>query len=89
MCSVFIKRLVENLKWDKKEKLVSVVMNHVRTRLRFAILRSTVIAIRGARGKIWPNYASLNDVSLNILPEFLKPSHMKCHRLNLDSSEFI
>ena len=68
MCSVFIKRLVEKLTWDKKER-VSVVTNHVRTRLRFAILSSTVIAMRGARGDIWSNYTSLNDVSLNILPE--------------------
>ena len=67
MCTVFIKRLVEKLTSDKKER-ASVVMNHVRTRLRFAILRSTVIAMRGARGKLWSNDTSLYDVSLNIIP---------------------
>ena len=67
MCTMFIKRLVEKLTSDKKER-ASVVMNHVRTRLRFAILRSTVIAMRGARGKLWSNDTSLYDVSLNIIP---------------------
>ena len=43
-------------------------MNHLRTRVRIAILRSTLIALRGNRGKINSDYISLENVSLDILP---------------------
>ena len=43
--------------------------NHVRTRLRFAILRSTVIALRGTRGKNRLQYIGLDDVCLDLVPQ--------------------
>ena len=43
--------------------------NHVRTRLRFAILRSTVIALRGARGRNRLHDIGLDDVSLDLFPK--------------------
>jgi hypothetical protein len=60
---------VEKLSFLKKER-TSIVMNHLRTRIRFAVavLRSTLIALRGNRGKINSDYISLEDVSLDILP---------------------
>ena len=64
---ILLKRLVEKLSFLKKER-TSIVMNHLRTRIRFAILRSTLIAVRGSRGKIYSDYISLEDVSLDILP---------------------
>ena len=45
---ILLKRLVEKLSFLKKER-TSIVMNHLRTRIRFAILRSTLIALRGSR----------------------------------------
>ena len=64
---ILLKRLVEKLSFLKKER-TSIVMNHLRTRIRFAILKSTLIALRGNRGKIYSDYISLEDVSLDILP---------------------
>ena len=66
-CKILLKRLVEKLSFLKKER-TGIVMNHLRTRVRFAILRSTLIALRGNRGKINSDYISLEDVSLDILP---------------------
>ena len=66
-CSkILFKRLVEKLSFLKNEK-TSIIMNHIRTRVRFAILRSTLIALRGNRGKINSNYISLEDVPLDVL----------------------
>ena len=65
-CSkILFKRLVEKLSFLKNEK-TSIIMNHIRTRVRFAILRSTLIALRGNRGKINSNYISLEDVPLDV-----------------------
>ena len=44
-------RQLARLLCAKKQKLYSTVMAHMRTRLRFGILRSTLIAIRGYGGK--------------------------------------
>ena len=69
LCKTFIKNIVEKLTFNNKETR-SMIMNHVRTRLRFAILRSTVISLRGVRGKnYWANNLSLDSVSLNIVPQ--------------------
>ena len=50
VCNVFIKREMDKLA-HYKNKTVSIMTIHVRKRLRFEILRSTVIALRGLRGK--------------------------------------
>ena len=67
LCNVFIKHVVEKLAFYKNER-TSVMTNHVRTRLRFAILRSTVIALRGARGKNRQHDIGLDAVSLDLFP---------------------
>ena len=36
---------------DKRKEKYSDVINHIRTRLRFALLKSILVAVRGARGK--------------------------------------
>ena len=69
LCSNFISRLSELIAQDKKEALHQV-KSHIRTRLRFALLKSTLIGLRGVRGyngKV-PQYTSLNDVSFNLIP---------------------
>ncbi len=49
LCTVFIQRLASKIADDQGEA-VSQVVNHIRTRLRFALLRCTLIALRGVRG---------------------------------------
>ena len=45
-------------------------MNYIRTKLRIALLKCTLVALRGerGRGKKVPN-APIADLSLNIIPE--------------------
>ena len=37
---------------EKKNESYAEVMNHLRTRLRFSLLKSILVAIRGVRGKM-------------------------------------
>ena len=69
LCNVFIKQLVEKLAFYKNER-TSIMTNHVRTRLRFAILKSTVIALRGVRGKDRLQETDLDDVSLGLVHNY-------------------
>ena len=45
------------------------VMNHLRTRLRFVLLKSTLIAIRGERGKSKACKESITELSFNTIPD--------------------
>jgi hypothetical protein len=69
LCNVFIKQLMEKLAFNKNER-TSIMTNHVRIRLRFAILSSTVMTLRGARarGKYRRHNIGLDDVSLDLFP---------------------
>ena len=67
MCTSLFKRLAEAIS-EKKLERYSHVMNHIRTGLRFDILRSTLIGIRGERGKARRRDVDLAKVSLNIMP---------------------
>ena len=49
-CARVNKRLAELIAQKRREPL-PIVMNHIRTKLRFALLRSTLAAIRGDRGR--------------------------------------
>ena len=44
------------------------VMNHIRTRLRFALLKSVLVAVRGERGKKQWSTQPLSSVSFNMIP---------------------
>ena len=67
--NVFYKRIAEKTAARKNDSY-SLVMNYFRTRLRFAILRSTLIGIRGVRVRKNRNLndISLDNVSINIMP---------------------
>ena len=69
LCKTFIQRLASKIAADQEEA-VSHVVNHIRTRIRFALLRSTLIALRGVRG---PSTKILNmsvsDISFNLIPK--------------------
>ena len=64
------KRLAELISAKRGEEY-SHVVSHIRTRLRFAILKCTLIAIRGDRGRNRRNQQSvpLSEVSFNLVPE--------------------
>ena len=64
----FHKRLAELVSLKRGESY-SDTMNFIRTRLRISLLRSTLIAVRGERGKGKRNYTPLQDVSFNLIPE--------------------
>ena len=49
-CKQFFNRLAD-LKARKKKERYCDVVKHVRTRIGFAMLRTTIIALRGYRGK--------------------------------------
>ena len=68
-CTRFNKRLAELIVL-KNGETYSDVMRHVRTRLRFALLRATLIAIRGYRGKSGVGLElELDDISFNLVPQ--------------------
>ena len=65
------KRIAELLSRKRGEEYSDVV-NFVRTKIRFSLLKSILIAIRGERGKRSRTAAtesSIEDLSLNIVPE--------------------
>ena len=69
-CKTFFKRVAKLTAGKNKEHLPHVT-NHIRTGLRFAILRSTLIGIRGERGKVKYSIKyniKMSDISLNIVP---------------------
>ena len=54
----------------KRNEKYSDVMNHIRTRLRFAMLKTVLISLRGERGKpkrLNDDY-DLENVSFNLIP---------------------
>ena len=68
-CTKMNKRLAEKLCNKNKESYAHVV-RHIRTRLRFALLRATLVAIRGIRGSFrTDSEAELGDISFNLIPQ--------------------
>lgn len=55
---------------DKRNERYSDVINHLRTRLRFSLLKSILVAIRGARGKQTQPWMedNLANISFNLIP---------------------
>ena len=68
-CSIYHKRLAELISM-KRGDTYSDVVNYIRTRIRFSLLRSILVAIRGERGKRRKvQYEEVSDLSLNLIPE--------------------
>ena len=55
----------------KRGDQYSKIMQHLRTRIRFTILKSTLVAIRGYRGqaKKWDDVTPLSDVDFGVIAE--------------------
>lgn len=68
-CTKYHKRVAELIS-NKRGESYADVMNYIRTRIRFALLRSTLIAVRGERGRRRRVEGSpISDLSLNLVPE--------------------
>ena len=61
------KRIAELIAAKRNEQY-SDVMNHLRTRLRFSLLKSVLIAVRGQRGKNRKD-VPMSDLSINLIPD--------------------
>ena len=62
------KRIAELIA-TKKGEVYADVMNHVRTKIRFSLLKSTLIAVRGERGTRKRRVDTMmSDLSLNLTP---------------------
>ena len=68
-CSRLNKRIAE-LQADKTNEAYSDIIRHIRLRLRFALLRATLVAVRGVRGKKQnTDELDLNEISFNLIPQ--------------------
>jgi hypothetical protein len=67
-CTRFHKRLAELISVKRGESYADT-MNYIRTRTRISILRSSLIAVRGERGKRRRSNTNIQDVSFNLIPE--------------------
>ncbi len=68
-CQKTHKRIAELVAEKRNEKYADVI-NHIRTRLRFSLLKSILVAVRGARGKRskpWEK-ENLSNISFNLVP---------------------
>ena len=67
-CTRFHKRVAELISEKKGEQYCDVV-NHIRTRIRFSLLKSVLVAVRGERGKSRRSMnVPLSELSLNLVP---------------------
>ncbi len=68
-CLKLNKRLAEKLS-NKQNETYSKVMMHVRTRLRFALLKSTLVGLRGFRGKkLMKQEEEVGNIEYNLIPQ--------------------
>ena len=78
LSQILIKILATMIATDQEEAR-SHVINHIRTRVRFALLKCTLIALRGVRGPIAKTeHLSVNDIEHSILS--LLKAVMRCPR---------
>ena len=64
------KRLAEKIASKQNEKY-SHVLSHMRTKIRFSLLRSVLIAVRGERGRRAAPSKPLSATSFNFIPDAL------------------
>ena len=62
------KRLAEKLAVKRNESY-SDVLSHMRVKIRFSLLRSVLVAVRGERGKKQPMAKPLSSTSFNLVPQ--------------------
>ena len=68
-CTRLNKQLAEQIS-QKTGEVYAHVMRHLRTRLRFELLRATLVAVRGYREeKGQSEELEIEDISFNLIPE--------------------
>ena len=67
-CTKLNKRIAERTA-DKTNEEYSHVMMHIRTRLRFALLKSTLVGLRGFRGKKAKSWDEEEEIAYNMIPK--------------------
>ena len=67
-CTRYHKKVAQLISRKTKEEY-SKVMNHLRTRIRFTILKSTLLAVRGERGKPYRRKENITELCFNTMPE--------------------
>ena len=66
-CQALHKRVGELIADRTNEKFADVI-RYIRTRLRFSVLRSTLAALRGFRGKAKTAAHNIDELSFNLIP---------------------
>ena len=67
-CTRLNQRIAELIANKRKERY-SHVIKHVRTRLRFSLSKSVLIAIRGYRGASRDHLQDIGDIDFNLIPK--------------------
>ena len=68
---------------EKRQESYSDVVNVMRTKLAFVLLRSVLMSVRGARGKRCSvPVTPISCTSFNLIPEGLSYGHTVPHKLN-------
>ena len=67
-CTEALKRLA-HLIADKRDERYEHVMGFIRTKIRFSLLKSTLIAIRGVRGNQFNKKPNMSVISFNTIPQ--------------------
>ena len=62
-------RRVADLISRKRNEKYGHIMNHIRTRIRFSLLKSVLISIRGIRGKDYKRTTPISFVPFNLIPQ--------------------
>ena len=66
-CAIFVKHLAKKIAQKKNQDLPDV-MRVLRTEIRFAVLKATLIAIRGTRGSLYQKKTDEDaDVDYNVV----------------------
>ena len=65
------KRLAQLISKKRNEEYYQVI-NHIRTRIRFSLLRSVLVAVRGERGKKQAAQRSVSAVAFNLIPNAMQ-----------------
>jgi hypothetical protein len=67
-CRTFVKRVASKIAYKRGEEYSSII-NHLTTRLRFSLLRSILLMLRGSRGAKVHDGRSLDAICFNMIPE--------------------
>ena len=56
----------------KRNEEYHYVINHIRLKVRFNLLRSVLVAVRGERGKKHPKAQSIGETAFNMVPDAMQ-----------------